>query len=41
MQIEYGIHFISVSGRYLCFKEDYIEKKAKGEDDQYFTFLHE
>ena len=24
MQLEYGIHFISVSGRYICFKEDYI-----------------
>lgn len=41
MQFEYGIHFISVSGKYLCFREDYIEKKGKGEEDQYFTFLHE
>jgi hypothetical protein len=41
MQVEHGIHFISVSGRYVSFKEDYIEGKSKNEDAQYFTFHHE
>lgn len=41
MQIEHGIHFISVAGRYISFKEDYIEGKNKHEEAQYFTFHHE
>jgi hypothetical protein len=26
MQMEYGIHFITVGGKYLCIKEDYQER---------------
>lgn len=41
MQVEYGIHFISVNGKYVCYKEDYIESKSKHEEDQYFVFYYE
>lgn len=37
--MEYGIHFISVSGRYVCYKEDYVEG-VRQEEDQFFTFHH-
>jgi hypothetical protein len=40
LQLEYGIHFISVSGRYVCFKEDYVEGRGK-QEPQYFSFHHE
>jgi hypothetical protein len=41
MQLEYGIHFISVSGRYVCFREDYVEGKSRHDEGQFFTFHHE
>ena len=39
MQMEYGMHFISVSGRYLCYRENFIE--GEGQEHCYFSFHHE
>jgi hypothetical protein len=51
IQKEYGIHFITVNGKYISIKEDYIEKLNSSEkqvghlypsknESTYFTFRH-
>lgn len=50
--MEYGIHFITVGGKYICIKEDYQEgteatslskivNSAAKSEDVYFSFYHE
>ena len=31
MQEEYGLHFITVNGKYICIKEDYIDWQLNSE----------
>ena len=40
VQPESGIHLITCNGRYLSFKEDYIEGNSH-EEHVYFTLQHE
>mgnify|MGYP006897120748 CR=1 FL=1 len=40
VQPEYGIHFITVGGKYISIREDYIEREVNNTNSLRVSMLH-